>query len=426
MTDPENHALSKASRRAWRMALGWLLLVYVSVPLARPICTYATEQFGRLGLLVILSLGLALPAIALGRKLYLIRASRFRWLVYGVCLVVLAGLAWLRRGRPEELIHLAEYGVLAGLVLQAFGVRIRDLSVFAATLAFCFLAGTVDEIIQWITPGRYWDLADVRLNGVASLLALALIGLVIQPPWIRRGFSLPGARVSLRWTAAWIGLTGLCLLNTPDRARFYTRLLPEPWYRELQARPMAEYGYLYDLFDVGRFKSRLTGDALLEIDRTRADEFGAILVREGDDAQYADFLVRYSPSRDPFLHELRVHLFRRDRYVRVSREREPGSSSYATLTHHAWREELFLQRYFQETVARAGRQLEAVESVRLRAADDPARFYRSPVSSHLITEVNEIVVLMLALVGVGACFGGEMYLVRREAAWTEPAETETA
>ncbi len=73
-------------------------------------------------------------------------------------------------GQPEEAVHFLEYGVLGLLLYRALSFRVLDATVFVAAALVGVIVGTVDEIIQWIVPGRYFDFRDIALNGGASVL----------------------------------------------------------------------------------------------------------------------------------------------------------------------------------------------------------------------------------------------------------------
>ena len=84
--------------------------------------------------------------------------------------------------------------------------------------------------------------------------------------------------------------------------------------------------------EAGVFYSRLSLEELEADDINRSDEWSRIL-REWKDKRYADFLAHYSPLIHPFLYEMRIHLFRRDRKLEEARQAK---------TEKARREALFI------------------------------------------------------------------------------------
>src|SRR5690606_31407348 len=117
--------------------------------------------------------------------------------------------------------------------------------------------------------------------------------------------------------------------------------------------------------------------------RERAREGARILDRYRDRERYGEFLATYSPLRDPFLHETRVHLFRRDVHLERGRTGEGAEGEgrdYAT----AYWENRILADYFGEVLRASGyRWSDELEAEVLSKAqtDQP---YDSWVSGHLI------------------------------------------
>jgi hypothetical protein len=125
-----------------------------------------------------------------------------------------------------------------------------------------------------------------------------------------------------------------------------------------------------------------------------------VLAARADDRFYPEFLREHSSLRDPFLHELRVHLFRRDRYWRLARAHRSEPERHRDLITVAYREQRMLETCFGETLRAAG--LDWPEDLRERARqashDGP---YTSPVSSQLITSFRPgpaVLALLILLV----------------------------
>jgi len=64
--------------------------------------------------------------------------------------------------------HVIEYAVLAGLWRRGLGGA-------WAPLGLAVLTACLDELRQWLTPGRVGSMADVLLDGAAAATALGLI-----------------------------------------------------------------------------------------------------------------------------------------------------------------------------------------------------------------------------------------------------------
>ena len=106
---------------------------------------------------------------------------------------------------PAEAIHFAEYGILGFLFFQAWRQPVRDPLVYPISALSLTLVAWLDEFLQWLTPGRFWDYRDIRLNLLAGVIVLSLIALVIRPAEVRG----PVARRSVRrlcflaWALFW-------------------------------------------------------------------------------------------------------------------------------------------------------------------------------------------------------------------------------
>lgn len=78
--------------------------------------------------------------------------------------------------RPIERIHLVEYGILGALAWWALR-RLGWVAGFTlgAALGLAALVGLGDELVQGVTPGRYFDWRDVMLNAASAALGLAVL-----------------------------------------------------------------------------------------------------------------------------------------------------------------------------------------------------------------------------------------------------------
>jgi len=162
------------NRTATYLALAYVLLIYATSGWMRDLSTLARQIVGdRLGLGMTAGLVLILAVILF----YIHRYHRPRAIVPFIPILVGYGFAlwWLKI--PEERFHLLQYGVLSLLCSRALpdslpGVR-RHLLAF---ILVC-LAGTGDELVQWLRPNRVGDLRDIAINAIAALLAQFLIAI---------------------------------------------------------------------------------------------------------------------------------------------------------------------------------------------------------------------------------------------------------
>lgn len=75
---------------------------------------------------------------------------------------------------PVEPIHAAEYVVLALLARWSFKTILSGNSAWAWAFFFAAGLGTVEEVLQYWTPGRVYDPRDLALNGCAVFFGLLL------------------------------------------------------------------------------------------------------------------------------------------------------------------------------------------------------------------------------------------------------------
>ncbi len=182
---------------------------------------------------------------------------------------------------------------------------------------------------------------------------------------------------------------------------------------------MLEYGYLYFDPQIGRFRSRLSLEALRRQDRERAEEVAAILDRFYEPSTYPSFLDAYTPITDAFAHEARVHLFRRNRFLRRAKTYQHDAERRRKLYTVAYREHQIMDTYFHQTFRRSKYGLPPKQINLLKQHDLPDQVYDSSVSRHLMTRLSErqvISVLFLLLIGLGIVdrYGGQERTQRRE------------
>ena len=134
-----------------------------------------------------------------------------------------------------------------------------------------------------------------------------------------------------------------------------------------------------------------------------------MLDRARDPADYAAFLERHTPVTDPFLHEARVHLFRRDRALARARDEPERAAEHRAVARG---EQRILESYFPRTLASSGYGLDAETRARLEAAAAPHAF-ESAVSAELVTRVDERSVALALALGCAALLVAQHRLGRR-------------
>ena len=400
---------------SWLLVALWSLFILATVPFARTIQRFVTQRWGRESFLVF-TLG-AIVVLTVALAIYLWRSSKrfggaqVLWLV-GVLAVYF--LAANRLETPEESLHFLEYGVLGVLVFRALSHTMRDSAIYPAAVLVCTLVGAIDEILQWVTPQRYWEFRDVGLNALSAALAQIAIWKGLRPDYIATGWSVRGVRRLCRLGAVLTILLTLCVLNTPERVERYAARIPALGFLAGNPSVMAEYGFRHDHPEIGSFYSRLTLEELAREDRERAEEVAAILDAYHDHLRYPDFLTDHPASREPFLNEARVHLFRRDRYTWEARQSVGEGEVDRELATIAWREHLVLGHFFPKTLGSSSYRLSRDTRTFLRRHALPEMTYKSAVGQHLITRLSEPQLLTLMVILLVGLVGVDRYLGRRD------------
>lgn len=378
-----SHGPARVPLVPWLHAAAWTLLIYCTIPLARRIQAWVSDHWTRDVFLWLVyasvAVGAAWAALHLRRGPW--AATRRQWILLLVLAAAFAGGAWWLRGNPEEALHLVQYGVLSLLLFRAFSRHSADRGALAASFLLCAILGMVDEVIQWAVPQRLFDYRDAAINAGAGLLMQLGLAAGLAPGVAVRAASWRTAKTSWLLACLFVCLYGFCLSNTSEVWRPFRGLGADFFAFD---ESMTEYGYLHVDPMVGSFKSRLTLDQLRAEDARRAQEVAAILDQHGSDSRYADFLRRYPTLLDPFVHELRVHLYRRDRYWQDAQKGSLEPQRRAEFLLVAWAENGLLENWFGSSLVASDRDWSAERRAKVEAHAQPGR-YVSPVGRKIIT-----------------------------------------
>jgi hypothetical protein len=399
---------------SWLLVAAWSLLTFATIPLARAIQRSVREACGEEAFLYAVLVGIVVvfvAALRTLRRLGPITPARGAWLV-GVA-AVYAGYAYTLRRDPVEAIHFLQYGVLGVLAFRALTHRMRDPGIYLAAALVGGIVGILDEAIQWAAPRRVWDLRDIWFNFFAASLVQVGIAAGIRPPLITGTPTAKSVRLICRIAALASLLLLASLLNTPPRIAWYAERIPALGFLLDRSDVMLEYGHLYEVPEIGRFRSRFSPAELERIDAERGAEAGRILAGSSDD-DYKSFLERYTPISDPFLHEARVHLFRRDRYLLTAEWHPEDEHWYRSDLTVGYRENRILERFFPGTLRHSGRALTAERRAYLTQKQYPEDSYESKVSRQLVTRIGErhivagSAAVFLVLLGLHTAAGRQM------------------
>ncbi len=392
---------------SWFYVVLWSLVIFVTIPFARPIQIFVSNNWGRdLFAYLVIAITVIVFAVTAAN---LIRfrtpsGSGYVWLLL-ISVIVIYYTIRLMAGAPEEALHFVQYGFLGILLFRALSHRSRDVSIYFIGAIIGGIIGIIDETIQWVTPRRYWALGDIWLNFFGTLLSQVAIAKGLRPSSISGTPSRHGLLLFCRLFALALLLLGLSFSNTPARISWYSERIPFLEFLKTNESVMFEYGYLYDDPDFGRFRSRLSPEELSRIDAERGVEAAMVLDQFREDSAYGHFLELYTPVSDPFLHEARVHLFRRDRYLANSLLITNDEEEHRRYLSIAYCENQIMEKYFPNTLYKSGYVLSTEQSAYLNEHFSSEDEYDSAVSWHLVTRVTErqlliVLVLILTVLGV--------------------------
>ncbi|OGX08794.1 MAG: hypothetical protein A2Z88_11225 [Omnitrophica WOR_2 bacterium GWA2_47_8] len=158
-------------KKYWLGAFVWLGLVYGSIPLVRPVCSFLRDvtPFN----VLVNSLVIILLALYLWQLLSKRKNDAWTIILIVLALGVYAFGLWKIR-IPEERIHFVQYGILAYLLHRAVRLDIKGGRAYVISLVIVSILGWIDEIIQSYTPGRFYDNRDVVINVLSAFMGLWL------------------------------------------------------------------------------------------------------------------------------------------------------------------------------------------------------------------------------------------------------------
>ncbi len=387
--------------RRWIPVTLWVTVIYTTIGFVRVLREWFVERWDPVliawsvaGILIVAA---GTTVIVLRRRALVIRPGAMLWLA-GVTLVLVLWTFSLRRS-PEEAVHFLEYGLLAILLHRALRPTMPDAFVFiAGALAGAFI-GTMDEVIQWFSPSRFWDWRDIVLNtGAGAFIQFTLWRVLPLPSGETPSRS---KRIILRLMVGQLLLLTICLANTPQRVARYGPGLPGFEHLTSPENPMAEYGHLHRVTGLGSFKSRIDLSELDRQDRDRASEVAALV----DEARhkYGVFLKTWPAVEDPFTYEMRVHLFSRDRNIAKARKRGfIGGTACDQLTT-SWHENRILENFFGRSLSQSTYTWPPKLRRQLESLRDPDFSFRSAAGSHLICFSSEMTLRLILLALVTVC-----------------------
>ena len=156
------------------VTLTYLLFIYSTLSIVRPIA----ESLRSNGFLAptVSILFVLFTLAALGWRYATTSRKKMIWRI--LLLIALLTIALCLSGLPEERVHFVTYGLAGWLICWSIEARPgKLLSSRTGWIIACllvWLAGGVDELIQWWLPVRVFDVRDIMFNGVAGMMGVAV------------------------------------------------------------------------------------------------------------------------------------------------------------------------------------------------------------------------------------------------------------
>ncbi len=167
-----NMFTSHREKRLWIWVFAVIAAIFMTIFLGQPLANIISNKN-----LQGITFGIAM--IMIGGTIFTYgfrsRPSRTEWVtVIGLTSVYI--MLFLRLALPERT-HLMEYSVLAIFIHNAFSERVRNgkkiPGMALLTIVLASLIGVLDESIQYLIPGRVFDLQDIAFNIFAAVLAVS-------------------------------------------------------------------------------------------------------------------------------------------------------------------------------------------------------------------------------------------------------------
>jgi hypothetical protein len=143
----------------------YIVLGYAFIFVARPIVIFLRENN-----LLRISVALIGVSVAAGLfRLFLGRLGLKLALAWIITICVFYSLLFGLLERPEERMHLVQYGLLPPMLMSVFA-GLGKQRAWCLSLLLGGICGALDEFIQILAPGRVFEWRDVHLNIGAAFL----------------------------------------------------------------------------------------------------------------------------------------------------------------------------------------------------------------------------------------------------------------
>ncbi len=157
----------------WILPIGWILVIYSTLYIVRPICEFLREHIPFNMFINVLMVGSFLSILFLLFKTRTIKKISTYFLLLAVS--VLLGYFLITIKIAEEKIHFLEYGFLSFLTFRAINLDVKSKFSYLFTFFLVSTLGWIDEIIQHFLPNRYFDLRDIIFNIIGGAIGILIV-----------------------------------------------------------------------------------------------------------------------------------------------------------------------------------------------------------------------------------------------------------
>lgn len=181
-------------------------MIYATIPLVPRIRKQLVETFGYSVYDIVYA---AFILIGIAALYFIFRKQRTKHRIISLTgIVLLAAIYYAILPNLKysvEKVHFLEYGFLPFLLIRYLRRSVKDIMIFLYTILLIYLAGLGDETVQWLTPDRVGEIADVKINVYAGLIGI--VGCLFIFPEFRQN-----VRPSLRsvYKTIILGITATC------------------------------------------------------------------------------------------------------------------------------------------------------------------------------------------------------------------------
>lgn len=337
----------------WQLA-GFSLIIFITIPYFPVLWKSLTASQQRLAVNILYS---GFAALGLYLIYYILRLSEQKYLR----LLLLAFLSYLYaimftslNQFPAEKFHLIEYGILAFLAFRHFSIKSNTRTAFLKSLSFVSCISVGDEFAQWISPNRVGTIEDVIVNMKSSLLAMAVIALILPVEKLRERLTRKDI----------VGLTYYFVVLTLFITAFIT-LVHEFGY-EIRERNY----YFYS-----SFPSEKLHELAVYIKDNKKD-FSNMDMIKALRGEKSDNMKGRQKQLYKFVREASFHIYERDNAVEKKKYDKAVNESE------------IIDKYYYPVYAVVKSRLRMEKPVPISGASD-SEIYKSPVKRELIYQITE-------------------------------------